>query len=131
FLAARVRPFPAVDARRMQRLIRDLDDAEFVVREQACSELKKLGAAASRPLQDALDDKPSLEVRRRIELLLPALAKPTPAQLRALRAVEVLETINTSEARRALASLARGAADSLLTRDARCALTRLSGISQE
>jgi WD domain, G-beta repeat len=46
-------------------------------------------------------------------------------RLRALRAVEVLEWIGTAKAKRALASLAKGRAGALLTREANVALGRL------
>jgi len=50
---------------------------------------------------------------------------PSPDALRALRAVVVLEHLNTPESRRVLETLARGAPDDLGTRDAQAAVARL------
>jgi hypothetical protein len=47
-------------------------------------------------------------------------------RLQAYRAVEVLEHIGTPQARQVLASLAGGAAGSIVTREAREALVRLT-----
>lgn len=49
----------------------------------------------------------------------------SPVQLQLLRAVEVLEQIDTPEARRLLAELAQGAAAARLTQEAKAALERL------
>jgi len=69
---------------------------------------------------------PSAEVRRRVEHLLkgrdPA-AIPT-SQLRAVRAVEVLEQMRTAEAMELLKELAKGDPDAWLTREAKAALAR-------
>ena len=46
-------------------------------------------------------------------------------QLRALRALEVLEAAGTPEAREVLRALAKGAADAALTQEAAAALERL------
>jgi RNA polymerase sigma factor (sigma-70 family) len=52
---------------------------------------------------------------------------PSGAWLRAVRAVALLESIGTAEARSILESLAAGEADALPTQEARAALERLSG----
>ena len=66
-------------------------------------------------------------VRRRAELLLKKLADGTlpPEELRAVRAVEVLERIADAEARRVLEDLAGGPPEAPVTREARAALQRL------
>ena len=83
---------------------------------------------AARALEDALRSKPSLEKARRIERILKAIAEPlAPAgeALRELRAVQVLERINTLAARRVLEELGKAAASPRLRRAVSAALGRL------
>jgi hypothetical protein len=64
-------------------------------------------------------------VRQRIEALLARHDDvATPENLRALRGVEVLERISTSEARELLRELAGGAPGAFLTLQARAAFAR-------
>jgi WD40 repeat protein len=94
---------------RVARLVADLDSEDFATREKASRELARLGDLALLGLRAAESSGPSLEVRRRIEDLLPELEapEPSPERLRALRAVEVLELVGTPEAMRALRAAAR------------------------
>ena len=127
-LRQQLRPVPAPDAKHLARLIADLDDGRFVVRENAVRELEKLGSLASPALREALAGKPSLEVHRRIEGLLERFEAFTfsPEQLRDWRAIEVLERIGTAEAWQASETLGRGAAGARLTEDAKATLQRLA-----
>src|SRR5262249_7483471 len=115
------------DPQKIRRLIADLDDDVFAVREAAQKALAKLGAVAEPVLRETLDNNPSAETRRRIEGLLAiyTLGAPDPEILRRLRAVQVLEQLATPEARQVLHALARGAAGDRLTREAKTALQRL------
>ena len=128
-LRGRLRSAPRDDpgARRVRRLVRDLDDDSFAVRQRAERELRHLGRPARGVLEEALRDRPTPEVRRRVERLLSALDRPGPdlALLRPLRAVEVLERSATPGARKLLEELASGEPDSDLTRAAKAALARL------
>jgi hypothetical protein len=123
-LKDRVKP---VSAEILDRLLADLDDNAFVVREKANQELERLGKFIEQPLRKALQKQPGLEARRRIDRLLEKLQEeaPAPEVLRCLRSVEVLELIATAEAREALQTLAEGATDAELTREAKAALERL------
>jgi WD40 repeat protein len=127
-LRKRLRPVPAPDAKRLHRLIAELDSDTFAVRRQARRELEQLGELAESALRAALQKKPSAEVRRQAKALLAKLdARITsPANLQALRAVAVLERIGSPEARAVLADLARGAADAWLTLQAKASLRRLA-----
>jgi hypothetical protein len=89
--------------------------------------LKKLGRLAVPALKKALAGKPPLDVARRLEDLIAGAAglAATPEELRAGRAVEVLERIRTPEARDVLKGLAGGAEGALTTQAARAALGRL------
>ena len=61
-------------------------------------------------LRKALEAKPDLEARQRVEKLLERLQGTTeiPEKLRLIRAVEALEIIATAEARELLQRLAKG-----------------------
>jgi RNA polymerase sigma factor (sigma-70 family) len=116
-----------VDRERLARLIADLDNDRFAVREEATAELEKLGELAEPALVRALQGGPSLEARRRLDSLLERIAGRvhSPERLRTLRAVEVLEQIGTAEAREVLGVLARGTPGAWLTQEAKAALERL------
>jgi hypothetical protein len=81
-------------------------------------------------LRKVLADRPSSEMRRRIEHILEVHKKqrlhPPPDQQRLTRAVEVLEQIGNPAAWKVLANLTQGAPEAILTRDAKGALDRLS-----
>jgi RNA polymerase sigma factor (sigma-70 family) len=127
FLRQRLQPW-RVDLKGIEGLIGQLDDKQFAVRQQATLELEQLGALARPALRRALEAKPSLEVRRRLEDLLQRLAKVAPQQTRrALRAVEVLEYLGTRPARHLLHELAREALEPGLRLEAEGALRRLTG----
>jgi RNA polymerase sigma factor (sigma-70 family) len=126
FLRGRLRPVVVADARRVRRLIADLDDDAFAVREAASRELAQLGAGAEPALRGALAGQPSAEVRRRVTDLLAEPATPPPAALRDSRAVQALERIGTPESRRVLAALAGGEPGGRLTEEVRAALGRLA-----
>jgi RNA polymerase sigma factor (sigma-70 family) len=127
FLAEKVRPAAAPDAKRVGQLIADLDGERFEVREQATRELEKLGGLAEPALRQALSGRPSAEAKRRLEGLLEKLdgATPTPEEARAVRVVEVLEHAGTAAARQLLTTLAGGVPEALLTREAKAALQRV------
>jgi hypothetical protein len=115
-----------VEAAAIKRLVGGLDDDSFEAREEAGRRLSGLGEAARAALSDALANKPSAEARRRIEELLGALDGPLGRErVRLVRAVEVLESSGTPEARRVLKRLAGGEPNALLTREAKAALVRL------
>jgi WD40 repeat protein len=127
FLRRHLRAVPAPDAKHLARLIADLGDEKFTMRQKATRELEKLAWLARPALKQALAGRPSLEVRRRVERLLRRLDAFTfsPEELRAWRAVEVLEHVGAVEARRVLKKIAEGGQGRRLTEDARAALRRL------
>jgi WD40 repeat protein len=127
FLDKYLQPVAAPDQKRIVQLIKDLDDGRYEVRSTAEAELGKLGELAEANLRRSLADKPSLEARQRLEQLLSRLRGPirTPRLLQSIRAVEVLERIDSPEARRLMEQLAQGAPAARLTQDASAALTRL------
>jgi hypothetical protein len=130
FLKRHLRPVSPVDSQSISRWVADLDHERFQKREQATVQLEKIGDLAETSLRKALEGKPSLETRQRIERLLDkAVAEwenPSAERLLMLRALEALEQMETSGARRLLEELARGAADAEITKQAKAALCRLS-----
>jgi len=128
FLGKKLQPVPAIAAARIAQLIRDLDDEEFAVREKATEELEEFGDSVKPALRAALKTNASPELQARIKQLLakePRLTLP-PDHLRESRALEVLEYVGTVEAKRVLATLAKGAPEAKLTQDAKGALERWS-----
>lgn len=129
FLRDHLKPAAAVDAKRIERLIADLDEDAFAVRERASRELKQIGSPVAPALRRVLAKRPTLEMRRRIEQLLELFdrGRYTPDELRSLRAVEAAEHMATPEARQVLGRWAEGALDAVLTHEARLSLQRLRG----
>jgi RNA polymerase sigma factor (sigma-70 family) len=117
---------PAPDQQRVARLLADLDSDEFTTRQRAASELEKLGPAIAPTLRKALAGRPSLEARRRLEMLLERLAERQEAEwVRTVRALEALEHIGDAGTRRLLRQLA-GTAGPRMAREAKAALERLA-----
>jgi WD40 repeat protein len=127
FLGRKLAPVPPPDAKKVARLIEDLNHERFAVRDKAAAELARLGELVEPDLGKAAKGDASLEMQRRIEQLLDRLEGPVhqPEHLRWLRAVEVLEAVGTSEARAVLQKLAGGVSGARLTREARASLQRL------
>jgi hypothetical protein len=116
---------PHVQAEQVEAWISQLDGSSFKVRDVAYRELEKAGEAFEPLIRKALDHNPTLEMRRRIELLLKKLAAPATGEtLRALRAIAVLETIGGEEARAIMRDLAGGAPGSRVTEAAKGAMKR-------
>jgi RNA polymerase sigma factor (sigma-70 family) len=130
FLAKKLESTPPPDTRRIKQLVTELDNEQFNVRERAVRELEKLGERAEPAVRIALDGKPSLEARRRLERLLsrPEIASLPAETVRQIRAVEVLESIGDREAQRVLNKLAAGPPEWRLTQEARATVRRLSKI---
>ena len=120
-------PAKPADPQRLRRLLAELDSEQFAVRDKAQEELETFGDLAEPSLRKTLENKPTLEVRKRVQGILDHLRGPVtqPELLQALRGVAVLEDIGTSEARRLLQELAKGAPEARLTREAKAALRRL------
>jgi WD40 repeat protein len=123
FLKARLPPAAAKDH---GLLIADLGASKFALREKAAKRLQRQVHDAEPALRAVMKKGPPLEVRRRIEKILAALADAPPAELlRAIRAVQALEYAGTPESLALLRELAAGAPEARLTREARGAVQRL------
>jgi RNA polymerase sigma factor (sigma-70 family) len=126
-LSERLKPVPRADAAKVKRLIAELDNDQFAVREKATAELAQLQESAKQALRQASDGELSTEGRRRVAQLLRKLAaEATSAEgLRLLRAVEVLERIGSPAARQVLKTLADGQPEARATEEAQAACRRL------
>jgi WD40 repeat protein len=127
-LRAKLKPAAPVDGKRIAELILELDNPRYPERQQANAALEALGDLAELALRKTLAGNPSLECRRRVELLLERVEKApaAPEQLRILRALAVLEWMQDPEARQVLAAVAKGAPEARQTRLAQEALDRLA-----
>jgi WD40 repeat protein len=133
--------FPFTDVKKIQRWIQDLDSNKFAERERASQELGLILDEAEPHLKKALKNKPSAEVRRRIDLLLEKRLAGAGRELQRLRVLEVLELVaapsadatrlaNGADATRLAAidllkKLAAGAPEARLTQEAKASLERL------
>lgn len=130
FIQEHLRPVSPVDALTVSRLVADLDSDLFQTREKATEQLEKLAELAEPALRRALQGKPPLERRQRIDRLLERLVEqrdnPSSERLRMLRAVEALEHMDTPVARRVLEEYAKGEPAANITNEAKAALERLT-----
>jgi hypothetical protein len=123
FLAER---FGRVDAKRVAKLIAQLDDDDFAVRKKAMKDLAALGRGAVALLRKAQATSPSVDVRLRAGVVLRQLADVVEERrLHDLRVLEVLEAAGTPEARRLVEDLNKGPAGEELTQEAKATLSRM------
>jgi hypothetical protein len=129
FIKEKLKPAVPVKPEVVARHLKDLDNPLYATREKAMLALEYLQDAALADLEKTLQETKSLEVRKRVQVLLTKVKQPSrnPERRQALRAVEVLELAGTRQARQVLRSLAGGAPEAELTREAEAALRRLKG----
>jgi hypothetical protein len=119
---------PPVEEALLNRLLAEMDDDDFYVRERATKEMAALGEPAEGALRRALiRSKPGV-LRKRVEQLLAALDEPGTRveRLRWLRGLAVLERAGTPEAREVLKGFAAGTPEARRTREAKAVLERLT-----
>ena len=125
WLKERLNREQSMESKQVSELIGDLDSQSYSQREKATTELLRLGAVIGPVLNKKLTEKPSPEVRQRIEGILPKLeVNRSPDRLRKIRALEVLEKIGTQQAREVVEELSLGDSKAPLTIDASDALLR-------
>jgi hypothetical protein len=120
---------PVVTPQRLARLVADLDDEEYVVRQRATQELRCLRGDARAAMLHAREQRPSLELLRRLDELLadPQQVRLSGRTLQGLRGIEALEAMHTPEARQALRRLATAAKDEQVRQEAAETVSRLPG----
>jgi WD40 repeat protein len=124
FLNEKLQPAKLPEAAWLMKTIDRLSSSMFAEREKATTELRALGDTILPHLRDARKNAKDTELRERLDRMIQELDQSAIANvlLQQVRAVEVLETIGTDDAKRILEKLARGEADSRLTREAKFAL---------
>lgn len=125
FIQERLKPTRAPDEKHVARLLGDLESDQFAEREKATEELQRMGEVAESALRAAIADKPAVELRKRVGLLLEKL-DVAPDRLRGLRCIEMLERLVTPEAKEVLRALSTGAPKAWLTGQAEASLRRLA-----
>jgi hypothetical protein len=130
-LAKHLKPAPMDEelGPKVAKLIDQMNDDQFSVRERATQQVAELGEGADPFLRLALEDTNSAEVRHRIRRLLNDLSsKPLVVdqnQQRALRGIQVLEEVGDEQARDVLERLATGEPAARMTQEAKSALERI------
>lgn len=92
----------------VDRLVADLGSPRFAERAAAAKRLTELGSTAGEPLRKVLAKTESVEVRERIETILATHGTTSPVDLRAHRAHEVLDILDTPDAWALRAEWAKG-----------------------
>jgi RNA polymerase sigma factor (sigma-70 family) len=131
YFAERLRPVQALDPKRVQRLLVDLDSDQFAVRQAASNALGEMDQEAIPYFESTLKSTESAKVRDRLNRALErqwGAAIPLE-QLRQIRAVVVLERIGDGESKTLLKEWADGPAGARLTREAAAAWKRLEAAS--
>jgi hypothetical protein len=125
FLARRLQPGESMPRERLRKLLTDLGSMDFTARQKAEQTLAEAGEAVRVAVVEALAKTKDPEVRRRLLRLQERLQTQSPERLREVRAVLMLETRRTPEAKRLLKRLASGQPEARLTQEAKAALERL------
>jgi WD40 repeat protein len=130
--AEKIKPAEAIDPKRVERLLGDIGSDVFNVREAATKALEGMDEQAKPYLEKTLKSAESLEVRRRVKMILEQLqgAAMTSERLRQIRGVMVLEQIGDGESKNLLKRWADGPAGALLTVEAAASLKRLDGAAK-
>jgi hypothetical protein len=114
------------DPRHMEKLLADLESRRYVVRRDASVALEHLEEFAEPALRLWQQSRDDLEVWKRLETILRKRESKLPSAdyLRALRALEILEQMDTRAARRLFTALAKGPEKAWLTQEAKAAIRR-------
>jgi len=121
----------ATDTEEILKLIKQLDDDKFALREGATNQLRKLRPAADALLQKTLAEGPSAEARARIKTILgsplPTNTVDPAEQLRAQRIVYLLKLTGTKAAKALLERISTNFPDQQVSRQAVAALAAMGG----
>jgi hypothetical protein len=124
FLRARLTAAPVGNSAHIEKVVADLQKPDYNLRKRAVVELRKIGPVAVPALRQAANQTGD-DLLRRLLFEFESQAPPRE-QVRAVRALELLERIATEDARKLLAELAKGAPEAALTVEAKAALERVT-----
>jgi hypothetical protein len=126
FASEHLKPVEPIDPQWLAARLRDLDNAKFAERERATRELEEVGDRGMAAVERFLTEKPSTEAKARAEKILAKVQgrDVTGEAAQSLRALEVLEWIDTSKARGLVEKIAKGAEGASLTEEAKRSLKR-------
>ncbi len=116
------KPDPATIA----KWIAKLDAPQFNDREEAQKQLLRHAGFVADAVRAALKNNATLEARKRLTRIIAELDKPQQLEVINARALELLENCGTAESRSFVAELADGDPASILTREAKLTLVRMS-----
>jgi hypothetical protein len=117
---------PPLDRKQVLQWIQDLDSSSFPKRQEAVRQLARRGGLVEPYLKQALASKTTLEQKKRLEGLLKEVeGKKGAEEFGWLRALDVLEHVNTKEARKLLQAIAAGSYGPVYQESARGAWRRL------
>jgi WD40 repeat protein len=114
----KIPPAATVDSVRVRNIAVGWNDGSFAEREKTSRELRPFAGSARAVFADLAAHDPSAEVRARASRLLADANTYTPDELRAVRAVEVLDWVDTSEGKALVDAWAAGVAGDVLTVEA-------------
>jgi hypothetical protein len=119
-----VQPITSIKEETFQQLIRNLESNRFVLREIASAELVKLGGAVRPRLEKLLKQEPTEDFRTRIEEILKSMDGNNNERVNRLRCLELLERINSPEAKKFVEKLAIGDLEAEITIESKKILSR-------
>jgi RNA polymerase sigma factor (sigma-70 family) len=122
----KIKPSAKPDEKRIAQLVGNLDDPAYSVRDDAERKLAKLGDAIEFRLRRELAATASSEKASRLRRLLYAMTTPAPERIATFRAMEAIERIGTSDARRLIEEWAGGDPDNPFTKAAGKSLERMT-----
>jgi hypothetical protein len=119
-----VKPVAPIEQKVLDGLLADLGRDDFAKRKAAMTELEKLGELAAPALKRLLASKPKAELSQRVQEILKKadVQVPEVSIIQTVRAIEVLEYLDTPLAREVLEKLAAGAEGAMITRQAKTGL---------
>ncbi len=136
FIRGRLAITPATPEQtaQIEKLIADFERSTPALRDGAAEALAEFSAAAEPLLRKALANKPSPDAKAPLERALALIDSPIQRgggdALRRIRAVRVLERIETKPAGELLESLAAAPAEARVTKDAKAALQRRRALAK-
>jgi hypothetical protein len=127
YFREKLQPIREVNPKELEPSIQRLDHARFTIREQASRQLEAMGPVVLPRLRTIRDQSQSVEQIRLLDRIIKRLTSTTvtPEQLRQMRAISILEQLNTDESRLLLKRISEGAVGQPLTEDGRLAWNRL------